>query len=191
MDTITADTLKVNLIAIGSVFVILLLTMKSLTLPIILVFAIETAIWINIGIPYFADSVVQYIACLIISSIQLGATVDYAILFTDRYLEHRQTMPKKQAIVETVSSVTPSVLTSGTVLSVVGFLLSCLSSHGILSQLGRFLGRGTLLSMTSVFFVLPGLLYLFDGLIQKTTLKLHFYNPRNEQNSHENQEIHA
>lgn len=155
MDTITADTLKVNLIAIGSVFVILLLTMKSLTLPIILVFAIETAIWINIGIPYFADSVVQYIACLIISSIQLGATVDYAILFTDRYLEHRQTMPKKQAIVETVSSVTPSVLTSGTVLSVVGFLLNCLSSHGILSQLGRFLGRGTLLSMTSVFLYCP------------------------------------
>ena len=185
MDTITADTLKVNLIAIGAVFVILLLTMKSITLPFILVFAIEAAIWINIGIPYFADSVVQYIAYLIISSIQLGATVDYAILFTDRYLEHRQTMPKKQAIVETVSSVTTSVLTSGTVLSVVGFLLSYLSSHGILSQLGLFLGRGTLLSMTSVFFVLPGLLYLFDGLIQKTTIKLHFYNSRKEKTSNE------
>ncbi|MGN1472493.1 MAG: RND family transporter [Eubacteriales bacterium] len=185
MDTITADMLKVNLIAIGAVFVILLLTMKSITLPVILVFAIEAAIWINIGIPYFADAAVQYIAYLIISSIQLGATVDYAILFTDRYLEHRQTMPKKQAIVETVSAVTTSVLTSGTVLSVVGFLLSDLSSHGILSQLGLFLGRGTLLSMTSVFFVLPGLLYLFDGLIQKTTMKLHFYNPRKEQKSNE------
>lgn len=185
MDTITADTLKVNLIAILAVFVILLFTMKSLTLPFILVFAIEAAIWINIGIPYFTNSVVMYIAYLIISSIQLGATVDYAILFTDRYLEHRQTMPKKQAIVETVSSVTTSVLTSGTVLSVVGFLLSYLSSHGILSQLGRFLGRGTLLSMASVFFVLPGLLYLFDKLIQKTTLKLHFYNPGKEKKSNE------
>ena len=177
MDTITADTVKVNLIAIGAVFVILLLTMKSITLPVILVFAIEAAIWINIGIPYFADSTVQYIAYLIISSIQLGATVDYAILFTDRYPEHRQTMPKKQAIAETVSAVTTSILTSGTVLSVVGFLLSYLSSHGILSQLGLFLGRGTLISMTSVFFVLPGLLYLFDGLIQKTTRKRHFYHP--------------
>ena len=191
MDTITADTLKVNLIAIGAVFVILLLTMKSLTLPFILVFAIEAAIWINIGIPYFADSVVQYIAYLIISTIQLGATVDYAILFTDRYLEHRQTMPKKQAVVETVSSVTTSVLTSGTALSVVGFLLSCLSDHGILSQLGLFLGRGTLLSMTGVFFVLPGLLYMFDGLIRKTTMKLHFYNPGKEKKSNDNQEIHA
>lgn len=180
MDTITADTLKVNLIAIGAVFVILLLTMKSLSLPIILVFAIEAAIWINIGIPYFTDSHVQYIAYLIISSIQLGATVDYAILFTDRYLENRQTMTKRQAIEKTVSAVTVSILTSGTVLSVVGFLLSYLSTHGILSQLGLFLGRGTLLSMTSVFFVLPGLLYLFDPLIQKTTLKLHFYNPGKE-----------
>ncbi|MGN1082768.1 MAG: RND family transporter, partial [Candidatus Avispirillum sp.] len=149
MDTITADTLKVNLIAIGAVFVILLLTMKSLSLPIILVFAIEAAIWINTGVPYFTGSYVQYIAYLIISSIQLGATVDYAILFTDRYLEHRQTMTKRQAIEKTVSAVTVSILTSGTVLSVVGFLLSYLSTHGILSQLGLFLGRGTLLSMTS------------------------------------------
>ena len=178
MDTITADTLKVNLIAIGAVFVILLLTMKSLTLPFILVFAIEAAIWINMGIPYFAGSTVQYIAYLIISSIQLGATVDYAILFTDRYLEYRRTMTKKGAITETVSSVTTSILTSGTVLSLVGFLLSAISTHGILSQLGLFLGRGTLLSMTSVFFVLPGLLYLFDGLIRHTTLKLHLYDPK-------------
>ncbi|MGN0171249.1 MAG: RND family transporter [Acutalibacteraceae bacterium] len=186
MDTITADTVKVNLIAITAVFVILLLTMKSVTLPLILVFTIEAAIWINLGVPYFADSVVMYIAYLIISSIQLGATVDYAILFTDRYLENRRTMPKRQAVVETVGAVMTSVLTSGTVLSVVGFLLSYLSSHGILSQLGLFLGRGTLLSMTSVLFVLPGLLYLLDGLIQKTTLKLHFYHPRREKKSNEN-----
>lgn len=185
MDTITADTFKVNLIAIGAVFIILLLTMKSLSLPLILVFAIETAIWINMGIPYFSDSVVQYIAYLIISSIQLGATVDYAILFTDRYIEHRQLLPKKKAIYQTVSSVTTSVLTSGTVLSLVGFLLSAISTHGILSQLGLFLGRGTLLSMTSVFFVLPGLLYIFDGVIQHTTLRLHFYNPRKEKNQNE------
>lgn len=185
MDTITKDTLKVNLIAICAVFIVLLLTMKSLSLPIILVFAIEAAIWINVGIPYFADSAVQYIAYLIISSIQLGATVDYAILFTDRYLEHRATMPKKKAIVETVSTVATSILTSGSVLALVGFLLSYISSHAILSQLGLFVGRGALLSMASVFFVLPGLLYIFDGLIQKTTLYLKFFNPRKEKKSNE------
>lgn len=176
MDTITADTLKVNLIAIGAVFIILLLTMRSISLPVILVFSIEAAIWINMGIPYFAGSTVQYIAYLIISSIQLGATVDYAILFTGRYQEFRQTLPKGKAVVETVHAVTTSILTSGTVLSLVGFLLSCISSHGILSQLGLFLGRGTLLSMTSVFFVLPGLLYSFDGIIRHTTRNAHFCN---------------
>lgn len=175
MDTITADMLKVNLIAIAAVFVVLMFSLKSVTLPAILVFAIEVAIWINMAIPYFIDSVVFYIAYLIISSIQLGATVDYAILFTDRYLEFRQTMEKKDAIVQVVSAVMPSLLTSGSVMSGVGFLMGYISSHGILSQLGMFLGKGTLLSMATVFFVLPGLLYLMDGVIQHTTRDIRFY----------------
>ena len=94
-------------------------------------------------------------------------------------------MPKEHAIKETVSAVTTSVLTSGTVLALVGFLLSYISTHGILSQLGLFIGHGTLLSMTSVFFVLPGLLYMFDGLIKHTTMKLDFYNPKKEQKQNE------
>lgn len=182
MDTITADTVKVNMIAIGAVFLVLLLTMKSLSLPVILVLAIETAVWINLAIPYFQGNTVFYISYLIISSIQLGATVDYAILFTERYTEFRERMDKKQAIIETVAAVTPSVMTSGVVLAVVGFLLGYLSSHGILAQLGQFLGIGSLLSLSIVLFVLPGLLYLLDGAIQKTTLQLHFYK---EESSHE------
>ena len=98
--------------------------------------------------------------------------MDYAILFTDRYLEHRQTMGKRDAIVSTVSAVTASILTSGMTLTVVGFLLGYLSTHGLLSQLGMFLGKGTLCSLAIVFFVLPGLLYLLDGLIRRTTLGL-------------------
>lgn len=181
MDTITADTVTVNLIAIGAVFLVLLLTMKSISLPVILVLAIETAVWINVAIPYFQGSTVFYISYLIISTIQLGATVDYAILFTDRYSEYRLRMSKKDAVIETVSSVTSSVMTSGTVLAVVGFLLGKLSSHGILAQLGYFLGFGSLLSLVIVLFVLPGLLYLLDGLIQRTTLHLHFYQPNKEE----------
>lgn len=181
MDTITVDTVKVNLIAIGAVFVVLLLTMKSISLPIILVLAIETAIWINVAIPYFQGSVVFYISYLIISSIQLGATVDYAILFTERYTEFRTQMGKKQAVVETVAAVMPSIITSGSVLAVVGYLLGYISSHGILSQLGIFVGRGSLLSLAIVLFVLPGLLYLLDGVIQRTTLNLHFYKAPKEE----------
>lgn len=161
-DTITADTVKVNLIAIGAVFLVLLMTFRSVLTPIILVLVIESAIWINLSVPYFCGSTVFYIAYLIISSIQLGATVDYAILFTDRYLECRQELPKMESIRATVSAVTVSMLTSGMTLTVVGFLLGMLSSHGILAQLGIFIGRGALLSQINVLFVLPGLLYIFD-----------------------------
>ena len=165
MYTVTSDMVKVNLVAIGAVFLVLLLTMKSLILPVILVLSIETAVWINLAIPYFCDQTIFYIAYLIISSIQLGATVDYAILFTDRYKEMRQTYPKKEAIVRTISAVSVSILTSASVLTVVGFLLGIFSTHGLLSQLGYFLGKGTLCSLTIVLFVLPGLLSLFDRLI--------------------------
>ncbi|MEA4912382.1 MAG: MMPL family transporter [Oscillospiraceae bacterium] len=178
MDTITADTLKVNLIAIAAVFVVLLLTMRSISLPVILVLAIETAIWINMAIPYFTGSVVFYIAYLIISSVQLGATVDYAILFTDRYMEFRRSMGRREAVTRTVSAVTVSVLTSGTVMAGVGFLLGKISTHGILSQLGLFLGKGTILSTAIVLFVLPGLLYLLDKPIGRTTLNADFYKSK-------------
>lgn len=180
MDTITQDMVKVNLIAIGAVFLVLLVTMRSVSLPVILVLAIETAVWINLAIPYFRGTTVFYISYLIISSIQLGATVDYAILFTERYTGFRKQMDKKAAVVETVRAVTPSVITSGTVLAVVGGLLGYVSSHGILAQLGTFLGIGSLLSLAMVLFVLPGLLYLLDGVIQRTTRHTHFYNSGKE-----------
>ena len=176
MDTITDDNAKVNLIAIGAVFLVLLLTMRSISLPVILVLGIETAIWINFSFPYFTGTTVFYISYLIVSSVQLGATVDYAILFTERYREFRQSQNKKQAVVTTVSVVTPSVITSGSVLAVVGLLMHGFSTHGILSQLGLYIGVGSLLSLAVVLFVLPGLLYLLDGFIQHTTLHANFLN---------------
>lgn len=175
MDTITEDNLRVNAIAIGAVFVTLMLSFRSLLIPFVLVIAIETAIWINLAIPFFKGSPLFYLAYLIISSIQLGATVDYAILTTSRYLEFRAVLPKKEAIQKTISVVTISILTSGFVMTLVGFLLGFITTHGILKQLGLFLGIGTLLSMVIVFFVLPGLLYLLDKPIEKTTKGIKFY----------------
>ncbi len=168
-ETVTSDMAKVNLIAIAAVFIVLLFSFKSLSLPVILVLAIEAGIWINTAIPYFTNQSVFYISYLIITSIQLGATVDYAILFTDRYTEFRRSLQKKEAIVQTISSVTVSIFTSGLTLTVVGFPMGYISTHGLLSQLGFFLGRGALLSMGIVLFVLPGMLYLLDGLIERTT----------------------
>ncbi len=173
MNTVTADMVKVNAIAIGAVLVVLLILQKSIVLPVILVLCIETAIWINLSIPYFKGDIVFYIAYLIISSIQLGATVDYAILFSDRYREARLTYSKKDAIVETISAVMVSVLTSGSVLTVVGFLLGKMSSNGLLAQLGMFLGVGAICSLVIVLFVLPGFLYLLDGLFIKKSAKEH------------------
>ena len=165
MNTVTADMVKVNLISIGAVFLVLLLTMKSITLPIILVLTIETAIWINLSIPYYTGQSLFYIAYLIISSVQLGATVDYAILFTDRYQENLVDLKEKSCIIQTIMDTAASILTSGTVMTVVGFLLGIFSSHGLLSQLGYLLGKGTLCSLLLVFFVLPGFLYLYERTI--------------------------
>ena len=165
MDTITGDMAMVNFVAIAAVFLVLLLLERSLILPIVLVLCIETAIWFNLALPYFTGTVVFYIAYLIISSVQLGATVDYAILFSDRYREYRQTLDKKPAIVATVATVTTSVLTTGSGLAVVGFLMGAISSNQLLAQLGNFLGVGSLASLTIVLLALPGILYLIDPLI--------------------------
>ena len=171
MDTVTADMTKVNLVAIAAVFFVLLLTMRSLTLPVVLVLVIETAIWINLSFPYYGGSPIFYIAYLIISSVQLGATVDYAILLTDRYKENRCSLNKRESIVETLSNVTVSILTSGAVLTIVGFLLGKISTHGLLSQLGYLLGKGTLCSLFAVLLVLPGFLYILDRLFIKKKAK--------------------
>ena len=165
METVTDDMVKVNLMAIAAVFIVLLLSLRSISLPIVLVLSIETAIWINLSIPYFMDTTIFYIAYLIISSIQLGATVDYAILMTDQYKENREMMNKKAAVIQIISDVTVSILTSGSVLTVVGLLLGYITTNQLLGQLGIFIGRGAILSLIIVLFVLPGLLYLFDPLI--------------------------
>ena len=165
MDTITADMAKVNLIAIGAVFFVLLLTMRSVAVPVVLVLCIEAAIWLNLSVPYFADEEVYYIAYLIISSIQLGATVDYAILMTERYKENRMVRSRKETVVQTISDVMVSILTSGSGLTVVGLLLGYIATNRLLSQLGILIGRGAIFSVAIVLLVLPGMLMLFDKLI--------------------------
>ncbi len=182
MDTITEDNLRVDLISIGAIFLVLAFTFRSLVIPIILVLTIETAVWFNLAIPYFNDSILFYFSYLIVGSIHLGATVDYAILMTNRYIEYRHVFSKKDSVKKTISAVTVSVLTSGTALVVVGFLLGYITSHGILRQLGTLLGRGAIFSMVTVFFVLPGLLYLLDKPIEKTTKRITFMNEEETEN---------
>lgn len=181
MDTVMADMVKVNIVAIAAVFLILLLTMRSVSVPVILVLSIETAIWLNLSCPYFMDQRIFYIAYLIISSIQLGATVDYAILMTDRYKENRRELMKKEAIEQTLSDVTVSILTSGSVLTMVGLLLGYISTNQLLAQLGILIGRGAIFSLAIVLLILPGILFLFDKLvIQKEYSKKDFHSIRRQ-----------
>ena len=175
-NTVVEDKDLVDIIAIAAVFAVLLVAMKSLSIPVILVLVIETTIWINFCVPYFTGQGEFYIAYLIVSTIQLGVTVDYAILLTDRYKEARHTLGKKAAIVDTTKATTIPILTSGTVCVIAGTVLSLVSSHGILAQLGHFLAVGVGLSLFVIIIILPGYLYVFDKLIQKTTLKCKFVN---------------
>lgn len=177
-NVILADTGIVNLIAIGLIALVLFFTFRSLLLPAILLFTIEAAIWINLAVPYFMGASICYIGYLVINTVQLGATVDYAILFTDHYLQLRKTNSRKTALLLTYQETFPSILISGTILSSAGFVVSYTSSNPIVSDLGLLLGRGTLLSMAMVVCVLSQLLFLLDKAIERTTLHARFDNPK-------------
>ncbi len=172
---VSVDTGFVNLIAIIGIFIVLLITFKSLTMPLILLFTIETAIWINLSFAYFAGQSFNFIGYLVISTVQLGATVDYAILLTDRYLGNRRIMHKFEAMKKTVDENLEAIIISAVILATAGFTLALTSTNPIISELGTLLGRGTVLSFLMVIGVLPALLMLLDRVIEKTTLKSGFY----------------
>ncbi len=175
---VSIDTMRINLVAIIGIYIVLLITFRSLILPLLLLFTIETAIWINLSFPYFTDRPLNFIGYLVLITVQLGATVDYAILFTNVYLKNRETLLKKDAMRVTIENNLVSILVSATILASTGFILGFTNSNQIIAELGILLGRGTILSLTMVAFVLPALLVLFDKVIQKTTLNKSFYKER-------------
>ena len=174
-DVVSTDTALVNLIAVVGIFITLLITFRSLLIPVILIFTIETAIWINLSFPYFTDTSISFIGYLILSTVQLGATVDYAILMTNMYLDNRRQAPKKVAMRQTLENNLISVVISAAILATAGFILAWTSTNPIIQELGTLLGRGTLLSLGMVSLVLPALLVLLDGPIQKTTHRHGFH----------------
>lgn len=174
-DTIRKDNPIVNGLAVLSVGIVLLLNFKSLVVPLLLLLTIETSIWMNLSVPYFTGTTLSFIGYLVISTLQLGATVDYGILYTQHYLDHRKVRGRKEAIyqsfIETIGGLLPPAL----ILTTAGFILSIISSLAIVSELGTVLGRGALTSFLMVIFFLPGLLYVTDPLVEKLTWKANFY----------------
>lgn len=177
-DVITTDNALVSILAILAIGLIILISFKSIALPVLLVMTIETAIWINLSIPYFTDTAMVYIGFLVINTVQLGATVDYAILFSDHYMDNRKRLLKRDAAICSAQETMGSILISGFILSITGFLLGIVSTNDIVSQMGILLGRGALFSMALVLFFLPAVLTLLDKVIEKTTLRASFISER-------------
>lgn len=173
-ESITGDSMKVSLIAIVAILLVIMLSFKSLILPIILVFVIEGAIWINLAVPYFMGSDLNYVGYLIINTVQLGATVDYAIILSDTYIKKRREVNVHEATRLTLMDTVGSIFVSATILASAGLCLNLVSENPIISELGILLCRGTILSAVLVIFALPVLLNIFDKLIAKTTIDSRF-----------------
>ena len=152
--------------------VILLFTFKSAGLPILLVLTIQGSIWINFSFPFLTGTNLFFMSYLIVSAIQMGATIDYAIVITNRYLQLKAVLDRRAAAVEALNQSFPTVLTSGSIMTVAGFLIGKLSTDTIISSIGDTLGRGTLTSIVLVMTVLPQLLVLGDALIERTAITL-------------------
>jgi len=165
------DNITVSLVAIVAVAMIIYLTFKSKLLPFLLVLSIETAVFLNMSIPYFTGYKMSFIGMLVVSSLQLGATIDYAILMTSRYLERRLSQPPKDAMISAVDDAGGSVLTSGIVLTVAGYAIAMTSSVQTISEMGELIGRGAFLSIIMVFTLLPSVLVIFDKFFIKRQLK--------------------
>ncbi len=156
------DYTVINTVSILLVALIIFFTFKSFLLPVLLIFTIEAAIWINMAIPYFTGSPLSFIGFMIVGAIQLGATIDYAILLTSRYLENRLTQDKKEAVIQAVADSGGSILTSSGILCAAGSMMGIISTVQGVSELGALVGRGAILSGISVFIILPQLLVMFD-----------------------------
>ncbi|WP_075036297.1 efflux RND transporter permease subunit [Halobacillus dabanensis] len=169
------DNKLVNWLTIITVTAVLLITFRSISIPLVLLLTIQASVWVNLSFPYFMDTPLVYVGYLLISTIQLAATVDYAILFTENYNHLRKEMPALQAIKKTIDDKIFAIFVSASILSSVGFILWITSSNPIVSSIGLLLGRGALLAFIMVVFVLPALLVALDWVIEKTTWKPNFY----------------
>ena len=177
IETTGHDFEVVNAVSIIAIFVIILLVEKSLSLPFILIAVIELAIFINLGLPHYLGQSLPFIAPICISTIQLGATVDYAILMTTRYKAERSSgKGKREAVSIALGTSIPSIIVSGMGLFAATFGVAVYSNIDIISSMCMLMARGAVISMLCVIFILPAMLMLFDCVIRHTSIGM---KPRN------------
>ena len=160
--TINGDYNVVDLLSLAGVGVIYAITFRSALVPLLLMIPVEMTVFLDMIFPYLTGSTTSFLGYLIVSNLILGATDDYGILITTTYLDFRKRMDRKQAYIETIATCTPSILASGMILSGAGYILHFTSSLAAIGDLGHLVGRGALLSIIIMIFLLPAILYLFD-----------------------------
>ena len=166
------DFKMVSLYSIIAIFLIILVVFKSISIPILLVSAIEFAIFINMGIPYFTGTTIPFIASIVIGTIQLGATVDYAILLTSRFREElRNGHEKHEAILIAVEESAKSIVTSGLTFFGATGAVALVSDMALIRSLCFLISRGAIISMAVILLILPSFLLVLEGLINKTSIK--------------------
>ena len=167
--TFQVDNTVVNVVSILAVLVVLLFTFMSAGMPVLLIMVIQGVIWINFSFPSLQEKNVFFLSAMIVSSIQMGANIDYAIVISGRFMELKDKMSKKDAIIETMNFAFPTIITSGTMLALAGIFIGQMSSDGAVCGIGQCLGRGTILSIIIVMFVLPQILLLGEKVIDRTS----------------------
>lgn len=163
--TITKDYSRVNVLSLLGIFFVVMFSFKSVAIPVIIMIPIEVAIFINMAVPYIKGDTMIFMGYIIVSCIQLGATVDYAILTTNNYLECRKQAEKREAAIQALNMSIPAILTSGSILTIVGYILYNISSVAAIGDLGHLIGRGAWMSMLLVCTLLPAFLVLFDNIL--------------------------
>lgn len=166
--TFGRDNLVTNILSILTVLVVLLFTFKSAGMPVLLIAVIQGCIWINFSVPALQHDNIFFMSYLIVSSIQMGANIDYAIVIAGRYMELRETNGRRQSIIDAMNQAFPTIITSGTMMVVAGFLIGKLTSNAAIFGIGKSLGRGTSISILITMFVLPQILLVGDKIIEKT-----------------------
>ncbi len=166
------DNLLIGILTIVFVVLVLVFTFKSTGLPILLILVIQGSVWINFSFPYLQQEPLFFLSYLVVSSIQMGANIDYAIVIANRYVELKKVMPLKKAVIESLNQAFPTIITSGTILASAGVLIGFLSTNPAISSIGVCLGRGTLISIFLVMGILPQILLLGDFIIEKTAVTL-------------------
>lgn len=166
--TFGRDNTVVSVVSILAVLVVLLFTFKSAGMPVLLIAVIQGCIWINFSVPTLQHDNLFFMGYLIVSSIQMGANIDYAIVIASRYTELRETMGRKKSIIDTMNLSFPTIITSGSMMAVSGILIGKMTSDVAIFGIGKSLGRGTLISIFVTMFVLPQILLAGDKIIEKT-----------------------